>query len=92
MAAAPGNQYAAKAKRWTQAIDDALAQMDKSRVDGLRTLNELAKALIQKAEEGDMAALKEIGDRLEGKPKQQMELSSDPESPLTVQIVRFDGK
>jgi len=38
--------------------------------------------LIAKALEGDIAAIKEIGDRLEGKPAQV--ISGDADNPLTV--------
>ena len=38
---------------------------------------------------GDMSAMKEIFDRLDGKPAQQVQLSGDADSPLTVEIVRF---
>ena len=35
-----------------------------------------------KALEGDMAAMKELFDRLDGKPAQQVQLSGDPDAPL----------
>ena len=68
MAAAPGNQYAAKARRWTEAIDRAIAK--RSRVSGLEALDELAEKLLTKVDEGDTSAIKELGDRLEGKVPQ----------------------
>lgn len=76
MAAPLGNANAAKAKRWTAQIEAAMAQMDESRSEGLKTMTRLAMKLIEKAEEGDLAALKEIGDRLEGKPKQQLDIEA----------------
>ena len=85
----PGNNNAAKGKRWTTAIEQAMAKMDESRSDGWTTMQKLAETLVQEALGGDLPALKEIGDRLEGKPKQQVELSGDADSPLTVQVVRF---
>jgi hypothetical protein len=39
-------------------------------------------ALIIKARKGDVQAYREILDRLEGKAKQNVELSSDPEKPV----------
>lgn len=60
-----GNQNGAKAKIWADVIR-RVAMRDKGR------LERLANALLKKAEEGDIAALKEIGDRLEGKPVQQV--------------------
>ena len=61
-----GNQNAAKARIWSAAIE----RMIRRDREGLEAL---AKALIDKAKAGDMVALKEIGDRLEGKPKQTIE-------------------
>lgn len=68
MAAPKGNQNAAKAKVWSAAIERALAE--KSRIKGKIMLDECARALVDKAAEGDVAALKELGDRMEGKPVQ----------------------
>lgn len=64
MAAPKGNRNAAKAKDWESALRKALAQRDP---DALR---KVADRLLDKALNGDMAAIKEIGDRLDGKPQQ----------------------
>ncbi len=51
---------------------------------GGKHLDKLARTLIQKASEGDVAALKEIGDRLDGKPTQSIALGQDPDKdPIT---------
>ena len=72
-----GNQNAAKEHSWREAI---LRAMDiRGGGDRMKALNELAAALLDKAAEGDMAALKEIGDRLDGKAKQQVMLSGTEE-------------
>jgi len=47
----------------------------------------LAEALIDKALTGDVAALRELGDRLDGKAVQEIEASEDKN--ITVKIVRF---
>jgi hypothetical protein len=78
MAAAQGNQYAAKAKQWQMAIERALEKRGAS--DRRAALDELAAVLLDKAAEGDMTALKELGDRLDGKPAQT--IGSDPDQPL----------
>lgn len=62
----PGNKNARKGREWREAIRRALAR-DRDALD------RLARALIKKAEEGDMTALKEIGDRLDGKAVQAHE-------------------
>lgn len=68
MGAPVGNQNAAKAKVWQQAIVRALEH--RSRLRQRQALDELAGVLLDRAAEGDMAALKELGDRLDGKPAQ----------------------
>lgn len=88
MAAAPGNQYAAKARVWTAAIQRALAK--RSRVDQVDALDELAEKLIEVGMTGDLGALKELGDRLEGKVAQSMILSQDHENPLFDTLKKSD--
>lgn len=51
-------------------------------------LRSIAEKLIEKAEGGDVSALREIGDRLDGKAKQQIEVSGDEENPLVTKVVR----
>ena len=47
----------------------------------------LARALLDKALTGDVGALKEIGDRLEGKAVQAI-ANDDPDTPFVVKIIR----
>lgn len=69
MAGAPvGNTNAQKGKQWALAIDRALAK--RSRVAKKEALDDLAEKLLAKCDEGDMTALKELGDRLDGKVTQ----------------------
>ena len=72
-----GNRNAAKAKIWSAAIERALAR--RSSVDGRIMLDALAEKLIALAEAGDLAALREIGDRLEGRPAQALALEGSLE-------------
>lgn len=82
MAAALGNQYAARAKVWRAAIERAL---DRRHARGGKAIDDLAEALLDKCAEGDMAAIKELGDRLDGKPAQV--IAGDPEGvPVKVEI------
>ena len=46
---------------------------------GRREIEELADALWARAKEGDVSALKEIGDRLDGKAAQQHTVAGDEE-------------
>lgn len=78
MAAAPGNQYAAKAKQWQMAIERALDKRGAS--DRRKALDDLAERLLQACEAGEGWALKELGDRLDGKPAQTVvgDSTADP--------------
>lgn len=60
-----GNQNAKVGRVWTQAIQRALAK--RSGAKKIEAMDELAERLLAKCDDGDMAALKELGDRLEGK-------------------------
>ena len=60
-----GNQNGAKQNRmWADAIRKCIVQG--------KSLDRLALKLVDMAIEGDMAAIKEIGDRLDGKAVQQV--------------------
>ena len=79
MAGAPlGNSNATKNRPWREAINRALAQHDGQK---LRTI---AEKLIAQAEAGDIQAIKELADRLDGKPAQQVQLSGDADAPLVI--------
>lgn len=84
MAGAPlGNQNAAKAKIWHGAIMRALR--NRSKTDALEALDELAEKLLEKVAEGDLPALKEFGDRLDGKPAQAI---TGPEGgPVDIRVI-----
>jgi hypothetical protein len=82
MAAPAGNQFAVKAKRWTMAIERALQKRSKS--DQLEALDVLAEKLLAACDGGDLQALKELGDRLDGKPKQQIEATGEGGGPIVI--------
>jgi hypothetical protein len=81
MAAPLGNQNAKKAKRWQKAIERALARASNSDIDA--GLDKAADKLVQAASEGDQWALKELGDRIDGKAVQPI-AGDDDSPPLTV--------
>ena len=85
MAAPLGNQNATKAKPWSDAIRRALARREAG--DG-RDLNALADVLVDKALDGDLPALKELGDRLDGKPAQAVDVGGQADNPVIHEIVR----
>jgi hypothetical protein len=75
-------------KPWREAIQMALKDKDPKR------LRKIADSLIDLAESGDLQAMKEIGDRLDGKPaQQQIHTGADGEAvkhehKATVEFVR----
>jgi hypothetical protein len=66
MAAPVGNQNARKAKIWEQALKRALARKANSTVDN--GLDILADKVVDAAASGEPWALKEVGERMDGKP------------------------
>jgi len=70
-----GNNNAAKNKIWTDALRKAIVQGE--------NINLLAQALVDKALAGDISALKELGDRLEGKATQQIDQNTEHSGEVT---------
>jgi hypothetical protein len=81
MGAPLGNKNATKNRLWDATLRRALLASDGEK------LRELAEKLIEKALEGDVSALREIGDRIDGKAHQQLTLSGDEDNPLRVEKV-----
>lgn len=86
MGAPLGNQNAAKAKVWHAAIMRALERR-KPADERVQAIDELADKLIELVAEGDLAALKEFGDRLDGKPAQSVTVAGDEDAPLAVKAL-----
>ena len=86
MGAPAGNQNAARGRIWRSAIERALAE--KSKGEQMDALNTLANTLIAKAMDGDMTALKELGDRLDGKPAQALDVGGQSDNPILTEVVR----
>jgi len=78
--AQPGNQNAARAKRWQQAIQRALARASNKDIDA--GLDSAADKLVALALEGDKWAIDHMADRIDGKPAQT--IAGDPDAPLQV--------
>jgi hypothetical protein len=77
-----GHTNASKNNRiWSDLIRKLAVQEDYKR------LNTIAIALYEKAADGDMNAIKEIGDRLDGKSIAKTELSGDEDAPIVMQII-----
>jgi hypothetical protein len=83
MAAPIGNVNAMRNKPFAEAINRAIAQDD-----GVR-LRAIAEALLTKAADGDMAAIKEFADRLDGKAVQQVAGAGENGEFITKMIVEL---
>ena len=82
--AQPGNQNAAKAKVWSAAIHRALETRTKSRIDGKKEIDALAEKLLDLVAAGDLPALKEFGDRMEGKPAKAIIGGNEDDPPIAI--------
>jgi hypothetical protein len=92
MGAPVGNQNAARAKVWQAAILRALDKRGAG--DRVKALDELAEFLLAACSTGELAALKELGDRLDGKPAQTLvgDANSDPIQVTQIQRVIVDPR
>ena len=54
--------------------------------EDMKALREIAKVHIAKCKEGDMRAIRELADRLDGRPAQILDLN-DPDKPTLTKIV-----
>ena len=69
-----------KDKPWSDALRLVVFRDDE---DGKRRLLKIAESCAMAAEAGDMAAIKEIGDRLDGKPAQESMVTIDDKRDAT---------
>lgn len=85
-----GNDNATKNRPFLAALNRALAQGDPEK------LRMIAEKLIAEAEKGEQWAIKELADRLDGKPKQQLEHTGKDDSDLlghvTITYVRAEKR
>ena len=81
----PGNTVSADGRRWHQAIKQAaLRQHGRSKVT---MLEKAADALVQLAVDGDIGALKELGNRLDGMAHQSVSVDNTGNNrSITVQL------
>lgn len=85
MAAPVGNQNAARAKKWREAIMRSLARKSGTVDQGLdAAADKLATLAI---DDGDKWALEEIGNRIDGRPAQAIIGGEDDDPPIKVQKV-----
>ena len=82
MSAPLGNQFAARARVWTAAINRALER--RSVASRTEAIDKLAEKLLALCDEGDLAALQELGNRLDGKPAQAVIGGDEDDPPVRV--------
>ena len=76
-----GNKNASKTNRaWSEAIRMAVRRKEKLNKPG--SLRDLADVFVEKVLSGDMTAVKEFGDRYEGKVTDKVELSGPEGGPI----------
>ena len=79
MGAPINNKNSTKDKRvWGKVVRKLAVQED------YRRINNVAEALFRKAEDGDIAAIRELGDRIDGKSEQT--ISGDSDAPITIVV------
>jgi uncharacterized protein YdaT len=66
---------------WADTLKRALIQSDGQKIRAI------ADALIEKAVSGDVSAIKELGDRVDGKSLQENKLTGDSDEPVIIKIV-----
>jgi len=77
-----GNQNASKGRIWREAIRKAVLR------DNPPKIHALADKIVEKALDGDVAAMKEIGDRLDGKSTQAIDYTGNGSMiPSGIQVV-----
>jgi hypothetical protein len=87
MGAPVGNQNAAKAKIWHAAIMRALERR-KPADERIKAIDELADKLLDLVAAGDLPALKEFGDRMDGKPAQAIIGGGEDDPPIRFEKIK----
>lgn len=83
MAAPTGNRNAAKGKAWFDALRKEIVQRD--------ALPQIARKVVDAALEGELWAIQEIGNRLDGKPAQALEVTGAEGGPLQLSDLSSDA-
>ena len=86
-----GNQNAAKGKLWAAAIERALERR-KPANERIKAIDELADKLLDQCASGNLQALQELGNRLDGKPAQAVQHMGEEGGPVvhTIEMVVVD--
>lgn len=82
--AAIGNQNAYKNKPWADALHRAMARYEGGKENAL---NLIADQTVKLAVSGEQWAIKEVGDRTDGKAAQAVTVSGDPDNPVGFTLI-----
>lgn len=77
-----GNQNSVKSNRY---FGETIKRMV-TQSDG-QILRTIAQALIDKASDGDLGAIKEFADRVDGKSMQENKITGDDDAPVVIKVV-----
>ena len=77
--------FQAPERDWTVQglIEEAMEEADETGVPAKKLIYQ---KLVKLAKNGDIQAIRELNDRLDGKPKQSIEHSGDEENPIRIDI------
>lgn len=78
-----------KSKPWADAVKRAVHRESGGK-GSPKWLDVIAERVCKAAADGDMAAAKEIGDRLDGKPKAQTEISGPDGAEIPITNVTYE--
>lgn len=87
MAAEKGSTNRADGKRFQIALHNALQR--KNAQDKWEALTDLAEKLVDEGLNGNIVAIKEVADRLDGKSAQSVAVTGADGGPFIVQVVSF---
>ncbi len=78
-------------KLWRDALMRAVSRRLKGK-GSPKILEVLAERVVEQAMDGSLEAIKEIGNRLDGKAYQSVAITGDPENPIKVILIGHDAK
>jgi hypothetical protein len=74
-----------RAKLWRDAINRAIKRREQ---EDPQALEKLAEKILLAVDAGDVSAMKELGDRIDGKPAQAITGGDDDDSPLRLEVIK----
>ncbi len=79
-----GNSNGARGKVWRDALDKAVKQYTnkEDKIERGQALFRIATGVVEQALDGNVAAIQELGNRLDGKPHQSMDIGVHDSMPL----------